>query len=337
MAGMAPASSVSSTRPSATAQVYLIVGGDDFLAERRRTAIVEEARRSAGNPDLPVEMRKVSEIDAGELAELLSPSLFAEDRVVAVTGLAEASKDTAGLIEAAVADPAPGVVLILQHSGKGRQKALVTSLPKKAPTGALQVLSAEELKGRERAGFIDAEFRDAGVRVSPDVTEALLDAVGTDLRELASAVSQLVSDTGGKVTAAAVHRYYQGSAEVSGFDVAEYAVSGRTDQAVGAARRALQLGVPHVLLASALSGMVGDIAKVHGVGRINARAQAAEFGMPPWKLEKTVRLARAWTAAGVAAAVQVVAELDAGVKGWAADPEYAVEDAVRRISVLARG
>jgi DNA polymerase-3 subunit delta len=59
--------------------------------------------------------------------------------------------------------------------------------------------------------------------------------------------------------------------------------------------------------------------------------------MPPWKLEKTVRLARAWSAAGVAAAVQVVAELDAGVKGWAADPEYAVEDAVRRISVLARG
>lgn len=318
------------------AQVYLIVGGDEFLAERRRSQVVARTRRAVGDPDLPLEMRKTSEIDAGELAELLSPSLFAEDRIVAVTGLAEASKETAQLIEAAVADPAPGVILILQHTGKGRQKSLVTSLPKAAPAGALQILSAEELRGREKASFIDAEFRDAGIRISPDVTEALLDTVGSDLRELASAVSQLISDTGGEVTAAAVHRYYQGSAEVSGFDVAEYAVSGRTDQAVGSARRALQLGVPHVLLASALSGAVGDIAKVHGVGRINARQQAAEFGMPPWKLEKTVRLARGWSAAGVAAAVQVVAELDAGVKGWAADPEYAVEDAVRRISVLAR-
>ncbi|AGP30383.1 DNA polymerase III subunit delta [Corynebacterium terpenotabidum Y-11] len=316
--------------------MYLIVGGDDFLAERRRLQVVAQVRKAAGNTDLPVELRKASEIDAGELAELLSPSLFSEDRIVAVAGLAEASKDTAQLIESAVADPAPGVRLILQHTGKGRQKALVASLPKTAPAGTLQVLSAEELRGRERVAFIDTEFREAGVRVSPDVTEALLDAVGTDLRELASAVSQLVSDTGGQVTAAAVHRYYQGSAEVSGFDVAEFAVSGRTDQAVGSARRALQLGVPHVLLASALSGMVGDIAKVHGVGRINARQQAAEFGMPPWKLEKTVRLARTWSAAGVAAAVQVVAELDAGVKGWAADPEYAVEDAVRRISLLAR-
>jgi DNA polymerase-3 subunit delta len=50
-----------------------------------------------------------------------------------------------------------------------------------------------------------------------------------------------------------------------------------------------------------------------------------------------VRTARGWTPAAVAAAVQVVADLDAGVKGHAADPEYAVEDAVYRVAVLARG
>lgn len=316
------------------ARVYLIVGGEEFLAERRRQQVVDETRRITGDADLPVEMRKASDIDAGELAELLSPSLFGEDRIVVVTGLAEAAKSTAQLIEAAVADPAPGVVLVLQHTGKGRQKSLITSLPKSAPSGMLKVLSAEELKGRERTAFVDAEFRDAGVRATPDVVEAVLDAVGTNLRDVASAVSQLVSDTGGKVSTEAVHRYYQGAAEVSGFDVAEYAVSGQVDRAIGASRRALQLGVPHVLLASALSGMVGDIAKVHGVGRINARSQAAEFGMAPWKLEKTVRLARMWSASGIAAAVQVASELDAGVKGWAANPEYAVEDAVRQIATL---
>jgi len=314
--------------------VYLIVGADEFLAERRRQEVVDRARKFTGVPDLPVETRKASDIDAGELAELLSPSLFAEDRIVVVSGVADAGKETVQLIENAVVDPAPGVILILHHTGKGRQKALVTALPKKAPKGTLTVLSAEELKGREKAAFVDAEFRDAGIRVTPEVTDALLDAVGSNLRELASAISQLVSDTGGNVTAASVNRYYQGSAEVSGFDVAEYAVTGRVDEAVGAARRALQLGVPHVLLASALSAMVGDIAKVHGAGRINSRSQASEYGMPPWKLDKTVRLARQWSAAGVAEAVQVVAELDAGVKGWAADPEYAVEDAVRKVAML---
>ncbi|MGO1948434.1 MAG: DNA polymerase III subunit delta [Mycobacteriaceae bacterium] len=325
-----------STQSGPPAPVNLIVGTDGFLAERARHRIVAATREAAGVRDLPVDMRKTSEINSGELAELLSPSLFAEDRIVVITGVEDAAKETVALIEQAVSDPAPGVVLILQHTGKGRQKSLVTSLPKKAPKGTVEVHSAAELKGRERQGFVEQEFRDLRVRVTPDVTAALLDSVGTDLRELASAVSQLVADTDGKVTAEAVHRYYQGSAEVSGFDVAEQAIAGRADAALGSARRALQLGVHPVLLASALSGMVGDIARVHGA-RVNPRSQAAEFGMPPWKLEKTVRSARGWSSASVAAAVQIVAELDAGVKGHAADPEWAVENAVRRIATLARG
>jgi DNA polymerase-3 subunit delta len=324
----------SSSRPPAP--VNLIVGADSFLAERARYRIVAAARAHAGIADLPVDMRKTSELNAGELAELLSPSLFAEDRIVVVTGVEEAAKESVAMIEMAVADPAPGVVLILQHTGKGRQKSLVTSLPKKGPKGAVEVHSAAELKGRERQSFVEQEFRDHKVRVTPDVTAALLDSVGTDLRELASAISQLVADTDGNVTVDTVHRYYQGSAEVSGFDVADLAIAGRVDQALGSARRALQLGVHPVLLASALSGMIGDIARVHGA-RVNPRQQAGEYGMPPWKLEKTVRSARAWKASSVAAAVQIVAELDAGVKGHAADAEWAVEDAVRRIAALARG
>ena len=333
MAGSAAGSTGGSSTP---APVNLIVGTEGFLAERARQQVVAATRTRAGIKDLPVDMRKTSELSVGELAELLSPSLFAEDRIVVITGVEEAAKETVALIEQAVADPAPGVVLILMHTGKGRQKSLVTSLPKKGPAGSVQVHSAAELKGREKQAFVEQEFRRHKVRVTPDVTAALLDSVGSDLRELASAISQLVADTDGQVTEEAVHRYYTGSAEVSGFDVAEQALAGRSDAAVGSARRALQLGVNPVLLASAMSGMIGDIARVHG-DRVNPRSQAAEFGMPPWKLEKTVRAARGWSSASVAAAVQIVAELDAGVKGHSADAEWAVEDAVRRIAGHARG
>ena len=54
----------------------------------------------------------------------------------------------------------------------------------------------------------------------------MLANVGSDLRELASAVSQLVADTGGKVTEAAVETYYSGRAEVRGFEIADKAVTG---------------------------------------------------------------------------------------------------------------
>ena len=37
----------------------------------------------------------------------------------------------------------------------------------------------------------------------------------------------------------------------------------------------------------------------------------------------------------IAQAVQITGALDAGVKGHSADPDYAVEDAVRRIAQVA--
>lgn len=312
------------------APINLIVGTEEFLAERQRMAIVLATRRHAGNEELPVEMHKASELSTPEILELLSPSLFADDRIIVIWGIEDVAKEIVDAIAASIKDPAPGVVLVLQHTGKGRNKKLVQSWPK---LGA-QVHSAAELKGRELVSFVDHEFRAKRVRVNPEVPQLMVDAVGSDLRELASAVSQLVADTNGDVTVAAVKKYYSGKAEVSGFDVAELAVTGRLAEAMAAARRALQLGVSPVLLASALSGMVADIAKVAENRRIDSRRQAGEFGMPPWKLDKTIRLARAWSPAAVARGVQITAQLDAGVKGKAVDVEFAVEDAIRNVAEL---
>ncbi len=318
------------TSSIAPAPVHLIVGGDEFLAERRRMAIVQATRDHAKNQDLPAEIHKASTLSAPEFLELLSPSLFAEDRIIVVWGIEEVAKDIVDILEASIKNPSEGVVLILIHNGKGRNKKLVQSWPK---LGA-QVHSAEELRGREFAAFVDQEFRDKRVRVTPDVPNMMLEVVGTDLRELSGAVSQLVADTDGEVTVQSVKKYYTGKAEVSGFDVAELAVNGRVAEATASARRALQLGVSPVLLASALSGMVADIAKVAENRRIDSRRQAAEFGMPPWKLDKTIKLARHWSPAAVAKAVQVTATLDAGVKGQMQSPHFAVESAVREIAEL---
>lgn len=319
-------------RGPAIAAVNLIVGGDEFLAERQRLAIANAARRNAGNPDLPMEMHKASSLSSPELLELLSPSLFAEDRIIAITGVAETGKETVGMLTDAIKNPAPGVVLILLHSGKGRNKKLVTEWPK---LGA-KVFPAAEMRANEKRGFVEQEFRDQGVRVSPEVVNLMLEGVGSDLRELASAVSQLVADTDANVTPDAVRSYYQGKAEVTGFDIADLVMNGRQAEAVAAIRRALQLGVPHVLVSSALANSMRDIARVAGAGRIDPRRDASYFGMPPWKLEKTLRVARNWSPAAVSRGVQLVAELDAGVKGQHVAPEYALENTVRTLAGLVR-
>lgn len=319
-----------SKKPPAISAVNMIVGAEEFLAERQRFAIVHAARKKAGNPELPVELHKATNLSEPQLIELLSPSLFAEDRIVVISGVADCGKETVALLKSAIETPADGVVLILLHSGKGRNKRLVNEWQKLG----VRIFPAEPLRPRERRSFVEQEFRSYGVSVGPEVVDRMLDSVGSDLRELASAVSQLVADTDANVTPDAVQRYYQGQAEVTGFDIADLVLAGRQGEAVAAARRAIQLGVPLVLIASALSTAMRDVARVAGAGRIDPRRDASAFGMAPWKLEKTLRVARQWPPAAVSRGVQLVAQLDAGVKGQLPAPEYAVEDTVRQLAGL---
>lgn len=311
--------------------LHLVLGEDEFLIERAVSGLVAQVRGavSAGQ-DVPVDRLRAGDAVASELVELLSPSLFAEDRVVVLESAAEAGKDAVTLILNAAADPPPGVVLIVLHTGGGRAKAMV---------GALEKLGAEvhpctKLKGGEHAGFVRAEFRNLGVRVAPDVAQEMVDAVGSNLRELAAATSQLVADTGGKVDIAAVHRYYSGRAEVSGFDVADKAVAGDRAGALEALRWATLRGVPHVLLADALADAVHSLAKVGSAGAGDPFGLASTLGMPPWKVKKVQKVVRGWSSDTVGQAMQIVAALNADVKGGAADPDYALESAVGRVAGL---
>ena len=58
--------------------------------------------------------------------------------------------------------------------------------------------------------------------------------------------------------------------------------------------------------------------------------------MHPFVAKKTMQIARNWSGDAVSRAVIIVARLDAEVKGQGGDPDFAVEDAVRRIAMLAR-
>lgn len=136
---------------------------------------------------------------------------------------AEAGKDAVTLVAEAAEDLPPGTVLVVVHSGGGRAKALATRLKE---LGAQTHPCAKITKAADRADFVRREFRSHKATVDEDTVSLLLDAVGSDARELAAACSQLVADTGGTVDAAAVRRYHTGRAEVTGFDVADKAVQG---------------------------------------------------------------------------------------------------------------
>jgi DNA polymerase-3 subunit delta len=241
------------------------------------------------------------------------------------------SQDLADAVLAYIASPADGIVLVVVHSGGGRSKA-AKALPAALKKAGAEIIECAKLtKPAERESFVRNEVRRSGGKIDAAGVMALLDTVGSDLRELSSAATQLVADAGGVVDEQAVRRYHTGRADVTGFAVAEKAVSGDRGAALESLRWAMQLGVPHVLVADALADAVRTVAKVGAAGRGDPFKLAGALGMPPWKIRKAQAQARGWRPAGIALAMAAVAVVNADVKGAAPDPNYALERAVLRI------
>lgn len=308
--------------------VTLVTGPEELLADRAVSAVVTATR--AADPEVDLRDLSASGLEPGIFTELTSPSLFGERTLLVLRGVHEAGDALITELKGYLAAPADDVVLVLTHRGGTRGKGVLDAARK---AGAREVPCAEVKTRRDKIGFVAAEFHAHKRQVVNEAAETLLDAVGNDLRALASAVDQLCSDTTGTVDVEVVRRYYAGMAEVSGFVVADRAVEGRADEALRQLRYALASGTEPVLIVSALAMALRNIVKVASAPRgLREPDLARELGMPPWKIRTVRGQLRGWDADGIATALTAVANADAAVKGGAADPLYALERTVVTIA-----
>jgi DNA polymerase III subunit delta len=328
--------------------LHLVTGPEDLLADRAVDAVVAAAR--AGSPDVQVVAVDSAGYTAGDLVMHASPSLFGEGTVLVVRGLEDASDELVDDARSLVDAPEPDVVLVLRHRTGQRAKGLLDAARK---AGAELHECAKISSDADKSAFVTQEFRRAGRRVTPDAVAALVEALGQDVRELASACSQLMADTvapGGdsqdapEIDAATVDTYYGGRVEATGFKVADAAIGGQTDQALGLLRHALSSGVDPVPLVAVLAMGLRSLAKVSTTGSMRSVDVARDLSMAPWQVDKARRQLRGWSPDGLAAAIEAVAAADLAVKGGlpvkgrrAGDPVYAVEKAVLAIGAARRG
>src|SRR4051794_7624184 len=311
--------------------VVLVVGPEDVLGERAVAAVLAAAR--AADPGVTVESLDAAGYEPGRLGLVTSPSLFGGGTVVVVEGVAAANDAFVTDATAYVAAPPPEVCLVLRHNGGQRAKPLLDAARR---AGAPEAVCAALTKDDEKLDFVAGEFRRAGRRASPQAMRALVDAVGSDLRELSAACRQLAEDASvsgdGRVEADLVELWFGGRVEVTGFRVADAAVAGRADQALSLLRHALATGVDPVPLVAAIAAKVRALAKVQTASRGPSAAVAAQLGMAPWQVDRARRELSGWTDAGLAAAITALAEADTAVKGAGRDPVYAVERAVLTVA-----
>ncbi|MEU7590362.1 DNA polymerase III subunit delta [Micromonospora sp. NPDC049230] len=314
------------------APIVLVLGDEELLATRA----VAEAVAKVRGVDAEVDVREyqASALTVGEIAEMLSPSLFGGRRLLILRSGQDARKDLVTALLAYAKNPDPEVQLLVLHLGGAKGKAFADGLRAAGAT----VVPAAKLKGhRDRVAFVRDEIRRAGGKCTDDAAEALIAAVGNDLRELAAACSQLIADTDGRISADTVSRYYRGRVEVTGFTVADATMVGDVPAALEALRWALHVGVDPVPIADALADGVRTVARVASAGRGNAYQLASSLGMPAWKIERAQRQGRGWTPEGLVRAMQVAAECNAAVKGGSDDRAYALERAVFSVAAARQG
>jgi DNA polymerase-3 subunit delta len=303
--------------------VTLVVGDEEFLVARAVQRAVNAA--VAGGDAAGVHDVAAVDLTAAELVELTSPSLFGEARIVVVRSAQDAAKDVAAAIIGLAESGEESVGLVVAHAGGAKGKALAEGL-KGAGARVVEVMKVRSQRDREQ--FVQDEIAAAGGSIDRDAAADLVASIGADLRELATACTQLVADCGSRVTAEHVGAYYRGRAESTGFAVADKACEGDVAAALETLRWAFATGVDPVLISAALASNLRTLGVVASAGRGSPDALAGQLGMPAWKIRRAQGWLKRWRPEALATAVSAVAAADAGIKGEGADAAYAAERAV---------
>lgn len=325
------ASNAANWRDASPASIVLVSGPEEYLGIRAMDSIRAQVR--AASPDVELSRMNAAAYEPGMLLMQVSPSLFGESKLIEVESV-EAMND-AFLTDALayVSRPESDAVLVLRHSGGNRGKKLLDAIKK----ANWPVVDCQPLKkDADKAAFVVSEFRAGGRRIEQDAVQALVNAVGASLSELAAACNQLIADADTTVSAETVDRYYGGRIEATAFKVADAAMAGNGPLALSTLRHALATGADPVPLVAALAAKLRTVARVAGSTGSSAQI-ASELGMQPWLVEQAQRDVRRWTPDGLVRSIQATAEADAQVKGLSRDPVYAVEHAVTVIAMSVQG
>ena len=311
---------------------YLILGSEGALSDRAINKLSVELKESK----CEITQLFAAETIVGDIADALAPSLFSERRALILRDLQDLPEENKDEITRYLTSPDETMTIVFVHKGGVKGKALLDAIKKVKP----EIISCEPLKKEaEKEGFVKELFLDIGRKATSGAVSALVGALGSDMRELQAAVSQIAADApAGVIDEVMIDKFHQGRVETTGFDVADATLDGDLSAALIALRSALETGTDPVMITSAIASSLRSLAKVSGANRGTKSFElAGQLGMAPWQIDKARRQLHRWSPGAMADAVGAIAQADAEVKGAASDPIYALEKAVTRIASLQSG
>ena len=227
--------------------IYLLLGSEAALADRALSKIISELK----SENAEITTLFAGDVSVGEISDALSPFLFSERRALVLRDLQDLAEEAKIEITRYIENTDPTLTLVLVHKGGVKGKALLDAIKKVKP----EIIACDPLKKEsEKEEFVRNLFIDFGRKASPAAISALVNAAGTDLRELSSAVSQLAADTpAGVIDETHVNKYHQGKIETTGFDVADKVMDGNFAESLITLRHAISTDTDPVTITSAIA------------------------------------------------------------------------------------
>ena len=315
--------------------VTLVVGGDAYLNNLNARTLREKIQKNA--PDAEIIELDASSADKYAFEEAVGPSLFGDGTIVIINDLQSADESLVEAIEKFCQqaqnnennfEESSLSWVIARHEGGLKGKSIVTRLTK---AGAQTITVPDLKKDDAKLNFVMSIFDRHNRSVEPQAAQRLVAVLGGKTGELAALCSQLCFDyDDNPITLNIVDQYLIADPQVTGFFVADKAVTGHLGSAVLSARTAVAQGVDPIALIGALASKVRLIALAMAVR--NGTISSAEAKANPWALKMAMRQLAGWSSAGVSKSLQALAWADEQCKGGSSDANYALEKCIMIIS-----
>lgn len=325
----------SNNRAQRIMPVTLVVGGDDYLNNLNARTLREKIQKNA--PDAEIIELDASSADKYAFDEAVGPSLFGDGTIVIINDLQSADESLVEAIEKFCQqaqnnennfDESSLSWVIARHEGGLKGKSIVTRLTK---AGAQTITVPDLKKDDAKLNFVMSIFDRHNRSVEPQAAQRLVAVLGGKTGELAALCSQLCFDyDDNPITLNIVDRYLIADPQVTGFFVADKAVTGHLGSAVLSARTAVAQGVDPIALIGALASKVRLIALAMAVR--NGTISSAEAKANTWALKMAMRQLAGWSSAGVSKSLQALAWADEQCKGGSSDANYALEKCIMIIA-----
>ncbi|MDQ3662386.1 MAG: DNA polymerase III subunit delta [Actinomycetota bacterium] len=282
---------------------YLLVG-EPFLQSEAVARIRDEVATDSFSEDSFDASSDVQEI----ITALETPSLFGGRRLIVVHDAERLLKAQNQALEGYLRAPSQGSALVLLSTRS-------TSLAE-AVRACGVVIALEPPRGRDLVGWVRERSRARSLRIDDRAVQTLIDGLGTDLRELDSALEQLATrhEAGAVISAEQVRSTFGRHAEERVWALTDAVSERKPAESLIALRRLLEQGDDPVFVLGALAAQVRRllVAKRHADG--GPQAVASALGLRGYPAQKLHKQAGIYREEELTSALQILAATDLDLK-----------------------